>query len=61
MMKQFLPMWKAKKIMACRLYDTENMVQYFPVPQNEREGEKFFAELEDIHDKARGKERKLII
>ncbi|WP_445486486.1 zonular occludens toxin domain-containing protein [Niallia sp. 03133] len=61
MMKQFLPMGKAKKIMACKLYDTENMVQYFPVPQTEREGDKFFTELEDIHDKARGKERKLVI
>lgn len=61
MMKQFLPMWKAKQIMKCKLYDTENMVQYFPVPQNEREGEKFFAELERIHDEARGKQRRLVI
>lgn len=57
MHKQFLPMWKAKKIMKLELYDTENMVQYFPIPQTEREGEKFFAELEQIHDIARGKKR----
>jgi hypothetical protein len=55
MMKQFLPMWKAKKIMACNLYDTDTMVQYFPVPSTEKEGEKFFEKLEEIHDKYRGK------
>lgn len=60
MHKQFLPMWKAKQIMKLNLYDTENMVQYFPIPQTEREGEKFFAELEQIHDLARGKKRLVI-
>lgn len=60
MHKQFLPMYKAKKIMKCQLYDTENMVQYFPIPQTEREGEKFFEELELIHNLARGKKRLVV-
>lgn len=60
MHKQFLPMYKAKQIMKCNIYDTENMVQYFPIPQTEREGEKFFEELEAIHDQYRGK-KKLIV
>lgn len=60
MHKQFLPMYKAKKIMKCNLYDTENMVQYFPIPQTEREGEKFFEELEMIHNQSRGK-KKLVV
>ena len=55
MHKQFLPMFKAKKIMKLGLYDTENMVQYFPIPQTEKQGEKFFEELERIHNIARGK------
>jgi Zonular occludens toxin (Zot) len=53
--KQFLPMSKARQIMKLNLYDTENMVQYFPVPQTEREGEKFFEELEQIHNENRRK------
>lgn len=60
MHKQFLPMFKAKKIMQCQLYDTENMVQYFPIPQTEREGEKFFEELELIHNESRGKKRLVV-
>lgn len=60
MHKQFLPMYKAKNIMKCDLYDTENMVQYFPVPQIEREGEKFFEELELIHNLSRGKQRLIV-
>lgn len=60
MHKQFLPMFKAKKIMQCRLYDTDNMVQYFPVPQTERDGEKFFEELELIHDQNRGKQKLIV-
>lgn len=51
--KQFLPMFKARQIMRLKLYDTETMVQYFPVPQTERDGEKFFQELEDIHEQSR--------
>lgn len=57
MHKQFLPMFKAKRIMKLNLYDTENMVQYFPVPQTEKEGNEFFERLEEIHDIARGKIR----
>lgn len=57
MHKQFLPMFKAKKIMKLNLYDTENMVQYFPIPETEREGNEFFARLEEIHNIARGKIR----
>lgn len=60
MHKQFLPMYKAKSIMKCQLYDTENMVQYFPIPQTEREGEKFFEELELIHNESRGKKRLVV-
>lgn len=56
----FIPMFKAKKIMKIGLYDTESMVQYFPIPQTEREGEKFFAELEQIHDIARGKKKVIV-
>lgn len=55
MHKQFLPMWKAKKIMKLGLYDTENMPQYFPVPQTEKQGDELFLELEEIHNRARGK------
>lgn len=51
--KQFLPMYKAKQIMKLKLYDTDTMVQYFPVPQTEKEGEKFFTELEQIHEEYR--------
>lgn len=58
MHKQFLPMWKAKQIMKCNLYDTENMVQYFPVPQTEKQGEQFFETLELIHNAARGKNQR---
>lgn len=57
MHKQFLPMFKAKKIMKLNLYDTDNMVQYFPVPQTEKEGTEFFERLEEIHNIARGKVR----
>ncbi|PAF20041.1 ATPase, partial [Terribacillus saccharophilus] len=52
---QFLPMWKAKKIFKLDLYDTHNMVQGFPLPQTEKQGTEFFAELDRIHNKARGK------
>lgn len=58
MHKQFLPMWKAQQIMKCNLYDTENMVQYFPIPQTEKQGEQFFETLEQIHNEARGKKTK---
>jgi len=53
--KQFLPMSKAKKIMKVGLYDSDTMVQYFPVPQTEREGEIFFEQLEQIHNEYRRK------
>lgn len=55
MHKQFLPMWKAKKIFKLNLYDTFNMVQGFPLPNTEIEGKKFFEKLETIHNEARGK------
>lgn len=59
MHKQFLPMYKAKRIMKLNLYDTDNMVRHFPVPETEKEGTKFFEKLEEIHDRARGKKRAL--
>lgn len=57
MMKQFIPMWKANKIFKLNLYDTHEMVQGFPLPATERQGEEFFATLQSIHDAARGKIR----
>lgn len=55
MMKQFIPMWKAKKFFKLNLYDTLNMVQPFPLPRTEKQGVEFFEKLQEIHDKARGK------
>lgn len=57
MHKQFIPMYKAKQFFKLKLYDTDNMVTHFPLPQTEREGEEFFHTLNEIHDKARGKVR----
>lgn len=57
MHKQFLPMWKAKRVFRLNLYDTFNMVQSFPLPQTEREGTEFFATLDEIHNNARGKRK----
>jgi hypothetical protein len=51
--KQFLPMYKAKKFMKLDLYDSDSMVQYFPVPQTEREGQELFEKLEQIHNENR--------
>lgn len=61
MHKQFIPMWKAKKIFKMGLYDSFNMVQSFPLPATEKEGKVFFERLEEIHDKARGKKRRVTI
>lgn len=55
MHKQFLPMWKAKRIFKLNLYDTFSMVRSMPLPSTEREGNEFFETLEEIHDNARGK------
>lgn len=55
MHKQFLPMFKAKKIFNMNLYDTFAMVQGFPLPSTEKQGNEFFETLERIHDEARGK------
>jgi hypothetical protein len=52
--KQFIPMWKAQQIFKQNLYDTFAMVGGFPLPGTEREGDKFFETLEEIHNKARG-------
>lgn len=59
--KQFLPMYKAKQLFKLKLYDTESMVNYFPVPQTEREGEQFFNKLDEIHEQARMQERKRVL
>lgn len=53
----FFPMWKAKKVFALNLYDTHNIVRSFPLPQIEKQSDAFFDKLEEIHDKARGKQR----
>ncbi|EXX79716.1 hypothetical protein RirG_002860 [Rhizophagus irregularis DAOM 197198w] len=58
MHKQFIPMWKANKFFKMRLYDSFNMVQGFPLPSTEKQGQEFFEKLEEIHDRARGKIRK---
>jgi hypothetical protein len=55
MHKQFIPMYKAKQVFKLNLYDTFNMVQGFPLPSTEKQGEEFFEKLEQIHDLARGK------
>ena len=60
MQKQFIPMWKARKVFKLNLYDTHQMVKGFPLPQTERQSEEFFNTLEEIHDVARGK-RKVIV
>lgn len=57
MQKQFIPMYKAQKVFKLKLYDSFNMVQSFPLPSTEKQGEEFFQKLEEIHDKARGKVR----
>jgi Zonular occludens toxin (Zot) len=56
MMNQFIPMSKAKKFFKLKLYDTYNMVTSFPLPGTEREGNEFFETLNEIHNKARGKD-----
>lgn len=60
MQKQFIPMWKSKKIFKLNLYDTHQMVKGFPLPQTERQAETFFNTLEEIHDTARGKKKVII-
>lgn len=59
MHKQFIPMWKAKKVFKLNLYDTFNMVRSLPLPATEREGNEFFETLEEIHDEARSRRKKL--
>lgn len=53
--KHFLPMFKAKQIFKLGLYDTHQMVQGFPLPSTEPQGEKFFQTLEEIHNESRRK------
>jgi GTPase SAR1 family protein len=55
MHKQFIPMFKAKQIFKMNLYDTFNMVQGFPLPSTEKQGDEFFEKLERIHNESRGK------
>lgn len=62
MHSHFLPMSKAKKIFKLNLYDTYQMASSLPLPETEKKGDAFFAELERIHDEARKKpkEKKVI-
>lgn len=60
MHKQFIPMWKAKKIFKMNLYDTHNMVQGCPMPGTEKQGDVFFHTLQDIHDLSRGKKKVIV-
>jgi len=53
--KQFLPMWKAKRIFKLNLYDTYNMVSSFPLPSTEKQGNEFMDKLSEIHDEHRRK------
>lgn len=55
MQKQFIPMFKANKVFKMNLYDSYQMVQGFPLPATEKQGEEFFEKLEQIHNQARGK------
>jgi hypothetical protein len=48
-------MFKAKQIFKMNLYDTFNMVQGFPLPSTEKQGDEFFEKLEQIHNESRGK------
>ena len=59
MHSHFVPMYKAEKIFKLQLYDTYQMVSGLPLPGKEREGDKFFAKLEEIHDGARKKKPRL--
>lgn len=52
---QFLPQFKLNQIYNLNLYDTNNMVQGFPLPKTDRQAKEFFEKLEEIHDQARGK------
>lgn len=61
MHKQFMPMWKAKKIMRLNLYDTYAMVQGFPLPSTDRQAKEFFETLEMRHNAARRRESRLIV
>lgn len=55
MHKQFFPMYKAKKVFKLNLFDSFQMVQGFPLPQTEKQGDEFFERLEQIHNLSRGK------
>lgn len=55
MHKQFFPMYKAKKVFKLNLFDSFQMVQGFPLPQTEKQGDEFFERLEQIHNVSRGK------
>lgn len=57
MHSNFIPMSLANRFFKLDIYDTYNIVQYLPLPNNEREGKEFFLTLEKIHNKARGKRR----
>lgn len=50
---RFIPSAKIRQIHRLQLFDSHSMVSGFPLPRTERESEKFLAELEAIHDKAR--------
>lgn len=52
---RFLPSWKVKQIHSLNLFDTHSFVSGFPLPNNERQAEKFMSELERVHDQARKK------
>lgn len=61
MHSNFYPMFKAKKIFKLNLYDTYQMVSGFPLPGTEREGNKFFEQLEEIHNDARRMKKEMIM
>lgn len=52
---RFIPASKLKKIFKLNLYDTFTMIKGFPLPNTERDADKFFKELENRHDLARAK------
>jgi len=56
----YLPNAIKRKFFKLNLYDTYEMVQQFPMPSTEKQAQKFFEELQRIHDDVR-KEKKIKI
>lgn len=53
----YIPRWKVNKLYELELFDTDNMVAGFPLPDTDAKAKKFFEKFQEIHDKHRGKKR----